>query len=55
MEWTHILPNNDIQEHQEDSQCKCEPRVDIENELIIHNAYDGRELIEQTEKGELPE
>lgn len=46
----HIIPTNDTAEHQEDSTCECEPRMDeiIETGdiLIIHNAYDGREAVE---------
>jgi hypothetical protein len=42
----HILPVNDIKEHEEKSTCECYPEVEIlENGdiMIIHNAYDGRE------------
>jgi hypothetical protein len=42
----HILPLNDIKEHEEKSTCECYPEVEIlENGdiMIIHNAYDGRE------------
>ena len=44
----HILPINDIDEHQETIHCKCKPNVVIKNEctLIIHNAFDKREFVE---------
>ncbi len=45
----HILPNNDLEEHLEKSVCHCSPRSEVlENGdiLITHNAFDGRELIE---------
>ena len=42
----HILPINDIKEHEEESTCECYPCVKIVDGgdmIIIHNAYDGRE------------
>jgi hypothetical protein len=38
----HILPINDIREHEESIDCWCEPEEDI-NGVIIHNSADGRE------------
>lgn len=48
MSW-HILPINDIKEHEESSTCDCMPTVKIENGemLIIHNAWDMREVTEE--------
>lgn len=47
----HILPKNDIDKHEELSTCKCGPRVEKNYETgivtIIHNSFDGRELIEE--------
>lgn len=45
----HILPVNDIKEHDESSVCNCEPKTEIQENgdiLIVHNSYDGREAIE---------
>lgn len=45
----HILPINDIKEHEELSTCHCMPKSEIlENGdiMITHNSFDGRELIE---------
>lgn len=46
----HVLPVNDIREHQENGViCECKPEIRIEDEenwLIIHNAWDGREWTE---------
>lgn len=41
----HIIPENDLIEHVEDTTCECFPKVDFEdgNMIVIHNAYDGRE------------
>ena len=45
----NILPTNDLNEHTESEKCKCKPTVKYINRhmLIIHNSYDGREIIEQ--------
>ena len=44
----NVLPRNDIKEHTEDSTCECSPRTYFENEelIIVHNSYDGREVVE---------
>jgi len=39
-----ILPINDIKEHSCGGECICNP--EIENNLIIHNSFDGREATE---------
>ncbi len=38
----HVLPINDIEEHTEETTCKCIPSVEFENgEMIIkHNSFD---------------
>jgi hypothetical protein len=45
----HVIPVNDMREHDEQPGCWCEPRVEAEGEgvVIIHNSMDGRELIER--------
>lgn len=48
--WLHVLPINDLKPHKEQGfDCECEPKIDWDNELIIHNSYDGREMVEQAE------
>jgi hypothetical protein len=45
----HVIPINDLKDHSEDSICECNPKAEIlENGdmLIIHNSYDGREIVE---------
>lgn len=44
----HIMPINDLKEHEQLSTCECCPKLEIENgEMIfVHNAYDKRELFE---------
>jgi len=46
----HIIPVNDLKPHEEEgTACKCEPRVEFleGGMLVIHNAYDNREIIEK--------
>ena len=42
----HIIPTDDLKEHEESTHCHCRPTVDWENEIVIHNAFDNREAIE---------
>ncbi|MCK4500888.1 hypothetical protein KAU11_10335 [Candidatus Babeliales bacterium] len=44
----HIMPVNDIRPHTEKMTCNCKPKVESRNKtmLVIHNAYDGREIRE---------
>jgi len=50
----HLLPIDDLREHQESEQCWCQPQVQVfrktglvrQARLITHNALDGRELVE---------
>lgn len=45
----HILPIDDLEEHEESTTCKCKPDVQYEdgNMIIVHNSFDGREFIEE--------
>ena len=50
----NIFPINDIEEHQMDGKCKCNPKVicQILNEeeyayIIVHNSFDRREIQEE--------
>ena len=47
---THVYPLNDRREHiTEGTECPCNPRIEIigASLLIIHNAWDNREMFEQ--------
>lgn len=49
----HVYPINDEREHETTgTMCWCEPTLDIESGgmIILHNAADCRELIEQAEE-----
>ena len=45
----HILPIDDIKEHEESAYCDCYPRIEPHglNNVVIHNSFDGREALEQ--------
>lgn len=46
----HVMPVNDMREHVESGDCWCQPSIERfsnGNALIVHNAMDGRELVEQ--------
>jgi hypothetical protein len=46
----HLLPKDDLEEHLENSTCKCLPIAEVlENGdiMIIHNSFDKREIIER--------
>lgn len=48
----HVLPVNDLKEHEESENCNCGPETEYyENGMvIIHNSYDGREIVEEAER-----
>lgn len=57
--YLHTLPLNDLQEHTYGSDCECDPDVKVRDEedgeaykyiWIIHNSFDGREVIEKLEE-----
>lgn len=50
----HIVPTKDLIAHKDDgSPCDCCPMVEfLENgdTLVIHNAWDGREILEELDR-----
>ena len=49
-EW-HIVPTNDIREHESSKDCFCKPIPDEkEPSCWIHNSLDGREAFERGER-----
>lgn len=51
----HVYPVNDIEDHEtevNDIVCKCGPV--LEDGVIIHNAFDGRDIIEEIENNKTP-
>ena len=48
MNWLHVYPlNEEEQRNLEGLSCKCMPKYDWENEIVIHNSFDHREIIEE--------
>ena len=45
----NILPTNDLKEHTESEKCDCKPKIKYVNRsiIIVHNSYDGRDIIEK--------
>lgn len=51
--WHACVPENDVQEHWEDNlACPCRPRWNAKTRVLLHFAFDGRDLIERLEAGE---
>jgi hypothetical protein len=50
----HVVPVDDLKKHSEDSAvpCDCDPKVQMEDGdmILVHNSYDGREMIEEATK-----
>lgn len=40
----HVIPNNDSKEHTLSHRCSCSPEVKVEGEnmIVVHSAFDGR-------------
>lgn len=46
----HILPVDDLKPHIEALECRCNPKIEIQDNgamIVVHKSYDGRELKEQ--------
>lgn len=47
MRWQHVYPVNDKKSHDIESfLCDCDPEIDWNNQIVIHNAWDMREVQE---------
>lgn len=44
----NIIPFGDIVKHIENGSCHCKPQIINEygEDIVVHNAYDGREMVE---------
>lgn len=47
---THVVPLNDIYEHQLQAECWCSPHLDEEFFVATHNSADHREDYETGER-----
>jgi len=48
----HVFPVNDLRPHADSGyDCECQPSVKLEGDsvLVVHNAFDGRDIIEEIE------
>ena len=43
---THIIPVDDLHDHEMSSDCWCQPRLDHEHWVATHNSADRREEFE---------
>lgn len=46
MSAVHVMPTNDIQEHEESLLCWCKPKL-VEENLIFHNVFSDAYPIEE--------
>lgn len=46
----HVIPVNDLREHDLVATCWCRPEVDDDHSLVIHNSMDRREDYETGER-----
>lgn len=44
----HVIPVDDLRVHHESEDCWCKPVVNVDG-IVVHNAADGREMLEETE------
>lgn len=51
---TDLFPLNDLRFHEEGSGCWCRPRA-VEGMVLVHNALDGREMLESAISASTPE
>lgn len=49
-EQRHVVPLNDLKEHALSVECWCRPKVDDDDNIVVHNSMDGRELYERGER-----
>lgn len=50
MVWQHVYPLDDLKPHDTESKnCDCNPRIDWDAEIIVHNSWDCREAVEWAE------
>jgi len=45
----HVIPSNDLREHDTSIRCWCHP-VEDEDGLVVHKALDAREAFETGER-----
>jgi len=48
--WIHVIPKDDIKEHELSFICPCRPDIEWQDNIVTHNAFDKREAVEQAEQ-----
>ena len=49
--WQHVFPLNEEHKHKLTGfDCDCEPKIDWDNQITVHNSLDGREAVEMAKK-----
>jgi len=46
----HVIPVNDLREHEASADCWCKPTPDEDHDFFVHHSLDGREAYETGEK-----
>lgn len=46
----HVTPEEDLRPHWMVRECWCAPEVDIDDDILVHHALDGREPYESGER-----
>ena len=47
-QWYHVFPMGDCEPHDLESfDCKCDPVIDYNDMMVVHNAFDKRHVMEQ--------
>lgn len=46
----HVIPVNDEREHVTTMSCPCNPRRDAMRRVVVHQAWDRREVLEEIEQ-----
>ena len=47
---THVLPIDDLREHEETAECWCNPDLNEELMIAVHHSADNREAFEKGER-----
>jgi hypothetical protein len=42
----HVVPDEDLRHHSMSMRCDCRPCRDLDPDVVVHSAFDGRELRE---------
>ena len=43
----HVIPIDDLIDHEESMDCPCSPEIDPETGVVLHDAMDRREMFEK--------